>query len=71
MRFLIITMFLFIFCIGGLLAQNPWTAKTDMPTKRYVLFSSVVDGKIYAMGDLKVVLRLRLWKNTTRQQTPG
>jgi N-acetylneuraminic acid mutarotase len=27
-----------------------WTQKADMPTRRYVLFSSVVNGKIYAIG---------------------
>ncbi|MHC4070614.1 MAG: kelch repeat-containing protein [Planctomycetota bacterium] len=30
--------------------ENTWTTKADMPTRRYVLSSSVVDGKIYAIG---------------------
>ncbi len=32
------------------LAQEPWTEKTPMPTARDVLSTSVVDGKIYAIG---------------------
>ena len=31
-------------------AQSPWTTKSPMPTARYVLTSSVVNGKIYAIG---------------------
>jgi N-acetylneuraminic acid mutarotase len=31
-------------------AEGTWTTKTPMPTRRYVLSSSVVDGKIYAIG---------------------
>ena len=30
--------------------QDRWTRKADMPTARYGLSSSVVDGKIYAIG---------------------
>jgi N-acetylneuraminic acid mutarotase len=35
------------------LAQEPWTEKTPMPTARDVLSTSVVDGKIYAIGGTK------------------
>jgi len=31
-------------------AQSPWTTKSPMPTARYVLSSSVVEGIIYAIG---------------------
>jgi len=31
-------------------AEGAWTTKADMPTGRYVLSSSVVEGKIYAIG---------------------
>ena len=31
-------------------AENTWTRKTDMPTTRYGLSTSVVGGKIYAIG---------------------
>ncbi|MHC4511195.1 MAG: Kelch repeat-containing protein [Planctomycetota bacterium] len=34
----------------SLAAEDTWTTKTDMPTRRYVVYSSVVDGKIYAIG---------------------
>jgi len=34
----------------SLAAEDTWTTKADMPTRRYVVSSSVVDGKIYAIG---------------------
>jgi N-acetylneuraminic acid mutarotase len=34
----------------SLATEGIWTTKTSMPTARYVLSSSVVDGKIYAIG---------------------
>ncbi|MHC4686674.1 MAG: Kelch repeat-containing protein, partial [Planctomycetota bacterium] len=34
----------------SLAAEGIWTTKSPMPTARYVLSSSVVDGKIYAIG---------------------
>ncbi len=34
----------------SLAAEDTWTTKADMPTARHVLSSSVVDGKIYAIG---------------------
>ena len=34
----------------SLAAEGTWTTKADMPTARYVISSSVVDGKIYAIG---------------------
>ena len=34
----------------SLAAEGTWTTKTNMPTARYVVSSSVVDGKIYALG---------------------
>jgi N-acetylneuraminic acid mutarotase len=34
----------------SLAAEDTWTTKADMPTARYVLSSSVVDGRIYAIG---------------------
>jgi len=34
----------------SLAAEDTWTKKTDMPTRRWVLSSSVVGGKIYAIG---------------------
>ncbi len=34
----------------SLAAEDTWTQKSPMPTARYVLSSSVVDGKIYAIG---------------------
>ncbi|MFC1603950.1 kelch repeat-containing protein [Planctomycetota bacterium] len=34
----------------SLAEENTWTTKTPMPTRRYLLSSSVVDGKIYAIG---------------------
>jgi len=34
----------------SLAAEGIWTTRADMPTRRYVLSSSVVDGKIYAIG---------------------
>jgi N-acetylneuraminic acid mutarotase len=43
-----------IFALGlasvSLATDGIWTTKADMPTARYVLSSSVVDGKIYAIG---------------------
>ncbi len=34
----------------NLAAEDTWTRKTDMPTARFGLSTSVVDGKIYAIG---------------------
>ena len=34
----------------SLATENPWKAKTDMPTARLYLSASVIDGKIYAIG---------------------
>jgi len=34
----------------SLAAEDIWTTKSPMPTARYVVSSSVVDGKIYAIG---------------------
>jgi N-acetylneuraminic acid mutarotase len=34
----------------SLATEDTWTTKANMPTARYVLSSSVVDGKIYAIG---------------------
>jgi N-acetylneuraminic acid mutarotase len=34
----------------SLASEDTWTTKSPMPTARYVLSSSVVDGKIYAIG---------------------
>jgi N-acetylneuraminic acid mutarotase len=34
----------------SLAAEDTWTTKADMPTRRYVLSSSVVNGEIYAIG---------------------
>lgn len=34
----------------GLAAEDTWTKKTDMPTARYDFSTSVVNGKIYAIG---------------------
>ncbi len=34
----------------SLAEEGIWTTKAPMPTRRYVLSSSVVDGKIYAIG---------------------
>ena len=34
----------------SLAAEDAWTTKSPMPSRRYVLSSSVVDGKIYAIG---------------------
>jgi len=34
----------------SLAAEDTWTTRADMPTARYVVSSSVVDGKIYAIG---------------------
>ena len=34
----------------SLAAEDTWTTKSPMPTARYVLSSSVVDGRIYAIG---------------------
>jgi N-acetylneuraminic acid mutarotase len=31
-------------------AQSPWEQKTDIPTRRFACSTSVVDGKIYAIG---------------------
>ena len=31
-------------------ATDTWTKKVDMPTPRYILSTSVVNGKIYAIG---------------------
>jgi len=42
--------FTFIISSNIIMAQNPWAQKTDMPTSRYVLTSSTVDGKVYTMG---------------------
>jgi N-acetylneuraminic acid mutarotase len=35
---------------GSSTAEETWTRKADMPTARYGLSTSVVDGKIYAIG---------------------
>jgi N-acetylneuraminic acid mutarotase len=35
---------------GSYAAYDTWTTKANMPTARYVVSSSVVDGKIYAIG---------------------
>ena len=36
-------------------AQDIWTAKTDMPTARMFLSTSVVNGKIYAIGGSSII----------------
>jgi N-acetylneuraminic acid mutarotase len=36
--------------ISTCFAQSPWTTKSSMPTARYVVSSSVVNGEIYAIG---------------------
>ena len=48
----ILMIFIFFAACNITMAQSPWTQKTDMPTARWVLFSSAVDGKIYAIGGL-------------------
>ncbi len=34
----------------SLAQEDKWTTKADMPTPRFALSTSVVDGKIYAIG---------------------
>ena len=46
----LILVFALSLCSVSLAAANTWTKKADMPTARYVLSSSTVDGKIYAIG---------------------
>ncbi|UCC99485.1 MAG: hypothetical protein JSW66_06295 [Phycisphaerales bacterium] len=46
---LVLVLALALACVS-LAAEGIWTTKSDMPTARHVLSSSVVDGKIYAIG---------------------
>jgi len=34
----------------SLAAEDGWTRKTDMPTARFGVSASVVDGRVYAIG---------------------
>jgi N-acetylneuraminic acid mutarotase len=46
---LVLVLSLCMACVS-LAVEDTWTPKADMPTRRYVVSSSVVDGKIYAIG---------------------
>ena len=49
--FVLVGLMVAIVLIGaGSARANTWTQKADMPTARFVLSTSVVDGKIYAIG---------------------
>ncbi len=49
-RMLVILVLALGLASGSLAAEDTWTTKADMSTRRHVLSSSVVDGKIYAIG---------------------
>ena len=52
---------------------DTWTLKADMPTPRAVLSTSVVNGKIYAIGGEAehLTLESRAWVSTVEEYDPG
>ena len=74
--FRIITSLMLIALLGiasvSLGASDTWTQKADMPTRRLGLATSVVNGKIYANGDMSspqltnpsqyVLMPMNLWR---------
>jgi len=59
-RFCIIIFILLVVASVSLAVEGEWTRKANMLTTRFWLSSSVVDGKIYAVGGLEVGLLFSL-----------
>jgi hypothetical protein len=55
----------------GFAQEDTWTKKADMPFLRNNLSTSVVNGKIYAIGAVRVLVAIRLSQRTTPRPTPG